>query len=200
HEIGHHGYLHTHPKTPEEEEEILEHGSRVLERLTGKRPRGFRSPGAGLSTNMVGLLLKHGFSYDSSLMADDFTPYYMRLGDAAPPDGPYQFGRPIDVVEIPFTWGLDDFPAFEHVQSRGGIQPGLSSPNAVYEIWSGDFDYLYERLGAGVYTLTMHPQVIGRGHRLLMLERLYRHITSRRDVRFATKAQVASTWRREHPL
>ena len=24
----------------------------------------------------------------------------------------------------------------------------------------------------GVFTLTMHPQVIGRGHRLLMLERL----------------------------
>ena len=24
----------------------------------------------------------------------------------------------------------------------------------------------------GVFTLTMHPQVIGRGHRMLMLERL----------------------------
>src|SRR5207253_7181222 len=70
-------------------------------------------------------------------------------------------------VEIPFTWGLDDFPAFEYVTIRGSIQQGLSSPSAVYEIWKGDFDYLYDRMGEGVYTLTMHPQVIGRGHRLL---------------------------------
>ena len=79
---------------------------------------------------------------------------------------PISSAPPIDVVEIPFTWGLDDFPAFEYVTSRGGIQQGLSSPSAVYEIWAGDFDYLYDRIGEGVYTLTMHPQVIGRGHRL----------------------------------
>ena len=200
HEIAHHGYLHTHPKTVEEEEEVLDRGSRVIERLTGRKPLGFRSPGAGLSESMVGLLAKRGFLYDSSLMADDFTPYYMREGDRAPVDGPYQFGRAVDVVEIPFTWGLDDFPAFEHVQSRAGIQPGLASPSAVYEIWSGDFDYLYDRLGKGVYTLTMHPQCIGRGHRLLMLERLLRHIDSHRGVRFATMSEVANEYRTSHPL
>ncbi|MGO9603268.1 MAG: polysaccharide deacetylase family protein [Candidatus Binataceae bacterium] len=200
HELGNHGYLHTHPKSPEDEEQILVHGNEVLTRMTGRKPIGFRSPGAGLSENMVGLLVKHGFSYDSSLMGDDFTPYYMRIGDQAPADGPYVFGKPVDVVELPFTWGLDDFPAFEYVTSRGGIQQGLASPNAVYDIWAGDFDYLYNRIGAGVYTLTMHPQVIGRGHRLLMLERLVDHIRSHRDVEFATMAQVAATWRRANPI
>ncbi|MGO9450223.1 MAG: polysaccharide deacetylase family protein [Candidatus Binataceae bacterium] len=200
HELGNHGYLHTHPKSPEDEEQILVHGNEVLTRMTGRKPIGFRSPGAGLSKNMVGLLVKHGFSYDSSLMGDDFTPYYMRIGDQAPADGPYVFGKPVDVVELPFTWGLDDFPAFEYVTSRGGIQQGLSSPNAVYDIWAGDFDYLYNRIGAGVYTLTMHPQVIGRGHRLLMLERLVDHIRSHRDVEFATMAQVAARWRRANPI
>jgi peptidoglycan/xylan/chitin deacetylase (PgdA/CDA1 family) len=200
HEIGNHGYLHTHPKSPEEEEQILLHGNSVLERMLGRKPVGFRSPGAGLSGNMVGLLLKHGFLYDSSLMSDDFTPHYIRAGDQAPADGPYLFGRNVDVVELPFTWGLDDFPAFEYVTSRSGIQQGLASPNAVYDIWAGDFDYLYDKLGAGVYTLTMHPQVIGRGHRLLMLERLVRHIRSHRGVRFATMAETASEWRRSNPL
>jgi peptidoglycan/xylan/chitin deacetylase (PgdA/CDA1 family) len=200
HEIGNHGYLHTHPKSPEEEEEILEHGNRVLVRMTGAQPAGYRSPGAGLSENMVGLLLKHGFLYDSSLMADDFSPYYMRQGDQAPADGAYVFGRSIEVVELPFTWGLDDFPAFEYVASRAGIQPGLASPNAVYDIWAGDFDYLYDRIGAGVYTLTMHPQVIGRGHRLLMLERLVRHLASHRGVKFATMSDAALAWKRAHPL
>jgi peptidoglycan/xylan/chitin deacetylase (PgdA/CDA1 family) len=200
HEIGNHGYFHSHPKSPEDEEKILVRGNEALMRITGKRPVGFRSPGAGLSYNMVSLLLKHGFAYDSSLMSDDFTPHYMREGDSAPEDGPYQFGKPIGVVEIPFTWGLDDFPAFEYVTSKGGIQQGLSSPSAVYEIWAGDFDYLYDRLGEGVYTLTMHPQVIGRGHRLLMLEKLVEHIRSRPGVTFATMSEVASEFCRINPL
>jgi len=86
------------------------------------------------------------------------------------------------------------------VTSRAGIQPGLSSPSAVYEIWAGDFDYLYDRIGEGVYTLTMHPQVIGRGHRLLMLERLIRHIQSHRGVEFKTMLEVATSWKKSHPL
>jgi peptidoglycan-N-acetylglucosamine deacetylase len=46
----------------------------------------------------------------------------------------------------------------------------------------------------------MHPQVIGRGHRLLMLERLVRHIRNHSGVEFLTMAQVASTWRQAHPV
>lgn len=200
HEIGNHGYLHSRPKSPEDEAAILDRGNEVLTRMTGRRPRGYRSPGAGLSYNMVELLRERGFAYDSSLMGDDFSPYYLRSGDVASDDGPYIFGTPIEVVEIPFTWGLDDFPAFEYVTSRAGIQPGLSSPSAVYEIWAGDFDYLYDHIGEGVYTLTMHPQVIGRGHRLLMLERLIRHIQSHRGVEFKTMLEVATAWKQSHPL
>ena len=200
HEIGNHGYLHSRPKSPEDEAAILERGNDVLTRMTGRRPLGYRSPGAVLSYNMVELLRERGFAYDSSLMGDDFSPYYLRRGDLASNDGPYVFGNPIDVVEIPFTWGLDDFPAFEYVTSRAGIQPGLASPSAVYEIWAGDFDYLYDRIGEGVYTLTMHPQVIGRGHRLLMLERLIRHIQSHRGVEFKTMLEVATSWKQSHPL
>jgi peptidoglycan/xylan/chitin deacetylase (PgdA/CDA1 family) len=200
HEIGNHGYLHSRPKSPEDEAAILDRGNDVLTRMTGRRPLGYRSPGAGLSYNMVELLRDRGFAYDSSLMGDDFSPYYLRIGDVASDDGPYVFGKPIDVVEIPFTWGLDDFPAFEYVTSRAGIQSGLSSPSAVYEIWAGDFDYLYDHIGEGVYTLTMHPQVIGRGHRLLMLERLIRHIQSHRGVEFKTMLEVATAWKQSHPL
>ena len=200
HEIGNHGYLHSHPKSPEDEAAILDRGNHVLTRMTGRRPLGYRSPGAGLSYNMVELLHQRGFAYDSSLMGDDFSPYYLRSGDVASNDGPYHFGNQIEVVEIPFTWGLDDFPAFEYVTSRAGIQQGLSSPNAVYEIWAGDFDYLYDRIGEGVYTLTMHPQVIGRGHRLLMLERLISHIQSHRGVEFKTMLEVANAWKEAHPI
>ncbi len=106
----------------------------------------------------------------------------------------------VGLVEIPFTWGLDDFVAFEHVWTRHSVNPGLAAPSRVYEIWSGDFDYLYDRIGHSVFCLTMHPQCIGRGYRMLMLERLIEHIRARDGVEFYTMADVAAAWRAEHPL
>jgi len=75
--------------------------------------------------------------------------------------------------------GLDDFPTFELIATRTTINTGFASPSQIYENWSGDFDYLYERMGQGVYILAMHPQTIGRGHRLLMLEGLFEHTRAR---------------------
>jgi peptidoglycan/xylan/chitin deacetylase (PgdA/CDA1 family) len=202
HEIGHHGYCHENPRSlsPEREREVMERGTAAIRAVTGQTPVGYRSPAWDLSACSVELLLDHGFLYDSSLMANDFSPYYCRIGDEARHDGPYVFGRRVPLVEIPVTWGLDDFPPFEFVWTAGGILPGLSAPSRVYETWSAEFDYLYERLGAGVFCLTMHPQVIGRGHRLLMLERLIRHMGGRPGVTFETMADVAARWKSENPL
>jgi len=41
----------------------------------------------------------------------------------------------------------------------------------------------------------MHPQCIGRGSRMLMLERLIDHMASRPGVTFATMEQVADDFR-----
>jgi hypothetical protein len=48
---------------------------------TGRKARGYRSPSWDLSPHSVELMLKHGFVYDSSMMGDDYTPYYARQGD-----------------------------------------------------------------------------------------------------------------------
>jgi hypothetical protein len=112
-------------------------------------------------------------------MGNDYTPYYCRIGDVPAQDGPYVFGHEVDMVEIPVTWELDDFPAFEWLY---GVNQGLSAASQFYERWAGDFDYLCEFGGEGVYCLTMHPQVIGRGHRLLMLHRLVEHMKERVGV------------------
>jgi hypothetical protein len=45
-------------------------------------------------------------------MGNDYSPYYCRVGDVPAKDGPYIFGREVEMVELPVTWGLDDFPAF----------------------------------------------------------------------------------------
>ena len=198
HEIGHHGYLHEDPLglgSREREREVLLRGLDALDRVAGVRPVGYRSPAWDNSPHTIELLLEHGFRYDSSLMGDDFTPYWCRIGDVLDADGPYRFGAAVDLVELPVSWELDDFPHFAYVSRGGAVRPGLSAPSKVEEIWRAEFDFLYREVPGGVLTPTMHPQVIGRGHRLLMLERLIAYYRGHDGVRFATMGAAAEAFR-----
>lgn len=200
HEIGHHNYCHENPRTLElpQERAVIERGIECISRLTGAAPAGYRSPAWDVSPNTLGLLQELGFVYDSSLMADDFRPYRPRAGDILNTDGPYVFGEPMDLVEVPVDWSLDDWPYFNVNWPAHHV--GLRTPDDVLDIWASEFHYLYEHVGSGVFTLTMHPQVIGRGHRLLMLERLIEYINAHKGVAFRTMSDVASGWAREHPF
>lgn len=197
HEIGHHGYCHENPVLLEEahERNILKKGVAALERVTGQRPLGYRSPSWDLSPNTIGLLLGHRFIYDSSMMGSDFTPYWCRQGDSFDLESPYRFGPQVDLVEMPVTWGLDDFPAFEYVSLPNKLYPGLRTPDDVFSIWIGDFDYMRQHVPGGVFTLTMHPQVIGRGHRMLLLERLLEYLSGLQGVRFARMIDHVKAWK-----
>lgn len=202
HEVGHHGYCHENPARLELEKEqaILERGIALIKDLTGRAPRGYRSPAGSFSPHTLRLLIDHGFLYDSSMLGNDFTPYYCRDGIKAAIDTPYDFGKSVDLVEMPFSWNLDDFPFFEYTSSRRGISQGLADPARVYDVWAGDFEYLYTKLGKGVFILTMHPQVIGRGHRMLMLERFIKDLKSHGGVTFSTMGDFVQRWKAEHPF
>jgi peptidoglycan/xylan/chitin deacetylase (PgdA/CDA1 family) len=196
HEIGHHGYLHENPidLSQEEEERVMQRGLDALMSVAGVRPVGYRSPSWDNSPHTIDLLLKYGFRYESSLMADDFTPYWPRTGDVIDPDGPYRFGEPVDLVELPVSWLLDDFPHFEYIRLPNRLAPGLSAASKVEEIWRDEFDFMVRDVPNGVYTLTMHPQVIGRGHRILMLERLIAHFRAA-GAEFTTLSTAADAFR-----
>ena len=109
--------------------------SRPSRRACAARPVGYRSPAWDFSERTAQLLCDFGFLYDSSLMGDDFEPYYMRSGDRAPDDAAYVFGRHVNVVELPVSWTLDDFPYFELDDSGGGLKPA----SQVEEIWREEF-------------------------------------------------------------
>ena len=196
HEIGHHGYLHENPSdlSLDEERRVLERGLQALDEICGVRPTGYRSPSWDNSVNTIPLLLDYGFRYESSLMATDFAPYWCRVGDEIVYDGPYHFGESVDLVEMPVSWILDDFPHFEYLRLGNRVYPGLSAPSKVEEIWLGEFDAMRRYEPDGVFTLTMHPQVIGRGHRLLMLERLIATLKEA-NAEFVTLGTAAERWR-----
>lgn len=201
HEIGYHGYCHEGPtsKRPfDEERAILLRSMECIERISGRAPVGQRLPGGNLGERWTRLLLENGFRYDSSMAPHDFAPTYHRLGDVPRSDGPYEFGAEVDLVILPFDWNMDDAPYFSYEPGSG--RPGLRSPREVLEIWKDEFDYLHQRIGEGVFVLTMHPQTTGKGSRMLLLERLIDYIKGHEGVRFRTLETVAEEFRSAHPL
>lgn len=143
-----------------------------IRRVCGKPPRGYRSPAWDLSPVTIDLLLKHGFDYESSLMGHDDTPYFARRGDRVSADEPLVPGEVTRLVEMPISWSLDDHPHFEFLRTGDSIMPGLRNANSVLENFVDDFEYMTKTTDWGVLTYTFHPYVIGRGHRMMMLERL----------------------------
>jgi peptidoglycan/xylan/chitin deacetylase (PgdA/CDA1 family) len=191
HEIAAHNHVHETPVglSPEEEEAVMAHAETALEEVTGMRPRGYRSPAWDLSEATLKLLAARGYVYDSSMMADDFTPYKARLADRVAADGSVTFGEETDVWEFPVAWELDDFPYFHYA----GKAPahGLRSPREVEDIWFDEFDYCRRHVADGVFTLTCHPQVIGRGPRMAMLDRLIGRMKAEADVAFSSMIDAA---------
>ncbi len=197
HELVHHGWVHENPAEFDEtgERNLLDRGLEALEKVAGTRPVGYRSPAWDFSERTVDLLIEYGFLYDSSCMGHDFYPYYLRTGDQWDTDSAYAFGTVTGLVELPVTWGLDDFPVSEFVM---GMNEGLRAPSAVEESWRDDFDYGKANCPGGLFTLTLHPQTIGRGNRMLMLERLLQHFKDSGAI-FETMADYALRWKENNP-
>lgn len=191
HEIAGHGYLHEGPEalTRDEEVAVLEKSERCFERMLGLRPRGYRAPSWEPGPHTIALLAERGYVYDSSLMAEDYRPYRPRLGDVVELDGTYSQGKPGPIVELPVAYELDDFPYFNLVSNTP--LRGLRNPDDVFAIWLGEFEYCHASVEDGIYVLTMHPQVIGRGPRIAMLERLVAKLKGRSGVTFSTMIDAA---------
>ncbi|WP_207538293.1 polysaccharide deacetylase family protein [Sabulicella rubraurantiaca] len=196
HEIGHHGWSHVPPAQLEakREAEEFERAVAAIKELTGQGPQGYRSPAWDISDRTLDLCLKHGCSYDSSMMGHDCEPYFARRGDKVEPDQPMVFGETIDLVEMPISWSLDDHPHFEFIRTKEQILPGLANANAVLENWIADFEYMRRTTEWGMLVYTFHPYVIGRGHRMLILEKLIDELT-RQGAEFLTLDEVQQEFR-----
>jgi hypothetical protein len=58
------------------------------------------------------------------------------------------------------------------VRSEESLRQGLKPAGGVLDNWVHDFLYLKERHEWGVLTYTCHPFISGRGHRIMMLEKV----------------------------
>jgi peptidoglycan/xylan/chitin deacetylase (PgdA/CDA1 family) len=211
HEIGAHGYSHENPiaMTPKQEEDVLARSVELIEKVSGKRPRGYVAPWWEMSPATSELLLKYGFTYDHSQGYNDFEPFYARVGDqwtkidyskeAAEWMKPLVRGKEIDLVEIGANWYVDDLPPMMFIKGSPNSH-GFVNPRDIEELWRDQFDWVYANLDYAVFPLTIHPDVSGRPQVLLMLDRLIGYINQHEGVEWVTMEQAADDFRRRQPF
>ena len=199
HEIAHHGWTHVPPDSLDLEQEEAEMilANEAIETLCGRRAQGYRSPAWDLSPHTLDLLVKYGFFYESSMMGHDYLPYRVRQQDVIKLHEPMQFGEETSLIEMPISWSQDDHPHFE---MRNDLRrSGHRNATSVMENWIDDFVYMTRYTDWGIITYTCHPYVIGRGHRMLMLERF---VTKLRTLgaEFMSMDNAARLYDERYPL
>jgi len=195
HEVGCHGWFHEDFSILDvpTQRSILERSIEAVVRFTGAAPRGHRAPYWELGAETLELIEDVGFVYDSSLMADDYRPYLVRRGDRHTIERGTTFGPPGQLIEIPVYWTFDDWPLFEPDYATG--RDGLNAPSKILEIWTAELRYAYEHAPGGLITITMHPECIGRGHRMAMVEAFIAEAKSYDGVVFDRLDVYLERWR-----
>lgn len=210
HEIGVHGYSHENPiaMTREQESAVLDRSIELIERTTGVRPTGCVAPWWEFSPATSELLLERGIKYDHSLMHNDFTPYYTRVGDSwtnidysQPAETwmkPLVRGQETKLVEIPANWYLDDLPPMMFIKASPNSH-GFVNPRHLEESWRDQFDWVYREMNDAIFPMTIHPDVSGRPQVQLMLERLIEHINGHDGIHWSTFDEIADDFIARNP-
>src|SRR4249920_765221 len=184
HELGHHGYSHVpyHALSDDEQRRDVERALESLERITGRRPDGFRAPWWELTNSTPALLAELGFSWDSSMMDDD-RPYLL------------DSGRGI-LVEMPVHWMLDDWEQYAFLPEPH-IGAVIESPAKVLDLWGGELEALADEGGLVVHT--SHPFLSGRPSRVVTLERVVERARELGGVWVAPAGEIAAHTRTAIP-
>jgi peptidoglycan/xylan/chitin deacetylase (PgdA/CDA1 family) len=184
HEIALHGWIHERNSILpiEAERDLMLRSADVLEKVSGKRPVGIRTPSWDFSPNTLALIKEMGLLYDSSLMAD-VDCYELMMN-----------GVNTGVIELPVEWIRDDAVYF-NMNRFASLRPQIS-PTDVFDIFKREFDGAYEE--GGLFQLTMHPHVTGYRSRIWILKELIAYMKSKKDVWFASHADIVRYVKNAH--
>ncbi|GAA6012633.1 hypothetical protein JCM10207_009063 [Rhodosporidiobolus poonsookiae] len=210
HELGLHGYSHECPikMTVEQQRDVLDKSIELLTQLTGKAPIGHTTCWWETSKESIKLLRERGIEYDHSSQAHDCQPFYCRdedtwhkidyTKDATTWMKPLERGNMTDLVQIPANWYLDDLPPHMYIKAFGNSH-GYVDTDTTLKLWKKHFDYFYREEDWFVFPLTIHPDVSGRPHVLMMLEELIEYLQGFEGVEFVTMETINREFRERNP-
>jgi len=207
HELGLHNYTHELPilLSVEQEKDVLVRSIDVLQRFTGKKPRGYTAPGWTPSKNTVKLLEELGVEYDHSFMAHDCQIFYAPdfsdqdwIGpNFSQPAGswmsPLQKFKASSIPCVPASVSLDDWPAL-----CASIFPeprGFTDTYVVEKQWIEQFDFFYEHYDEFVFPMSIHPQCSGKPHVYKMLCRIIDYINQHEGVEWVTFGEMVDEFK-----
>ena len=147
----------------------------TLEKITGVRPVGIRTPSWDFSPNTLAITREMGLDYDSSMMADD--DCYELLLD----------GEPTGVVELPVEWIRDDAVYF-NMNRFAGLRPDTAAVGRVRHLHGASSTWRGRRAACSSSPCTRTTR--GYRSRIWVLEELIQHAKARGSVWFATHADI----------
>ena len=141
---------------------------------------------------------------DHSFSHHDCLPYYLRTGDkwtpidySKQPDHwmkPLEKGPETGLVEIPANWYLDDLPPMMFIKKAPNSH-GWVNPRDVEDLWRDHFDFFYREYDDFCFPVTVHPDVAGHPHVILMLERLIEYISSKPGVKWVKMEDICDDFK-----
>jgi allantoinase len=150
-----------------EQRDIISKSMATITKATGKRPRGWRSPGFSSNFYTPDILAEEGVRYMSDWSNDD-QPYPINVKKGS------LIGLPSDQV--------DDLRF-----------PNMCSED-YYQTIKDHFDTLYHdgAIQARTFGFCLHTFAIGRPHRISILDKILQYMQSQKGVWFATGWEIAS--------
>jgi peptidoglycan/xylan/chitin deacetylase (PgdA/CDA1 family) len=170
HEVAGHGYHHEVARdlTLEQEREVIQKTTAMIEKRAGKRPLGWRS--CTQSPNSLELLMEHGYLWNSNSFSFDLPFLWEHEGST--------------LVELP-RQPFGDGRAYGHNDS--------GDPNHALVIWKGMFDEFYEesKFGPTFCPFQFHPFISSRPGRARALKEIIQYMGKHEGVWFARGSEVA---------
>ena len=156
-----HGYLQRPMHHVEDQKKAIADTVATIRGFTGKKPRGWESPGLTETYETIDWLAEAGIEYVADWVLDD-QPCTIETTH-----GP--------VVSVPYTVEMNDIAmmVLQHHPSEEWLRRGIDT-----------FDRLYQdgEKTARVMAISVHPYITGAPHRIGYLEKLYEYILQRPGV------------------
>ncbi|MCZ6623022.1 MAG: polysaccharide deacetylase family protein [Deltaproteobacteria bacterium] len=160
--------------TQKEQRDDIKRTVNAFQKVLGFKPQGFIMPGERPTDDTPKILIDLGYKYWMCFLHEDL-PYVLKVG------------RGELVLTSYGVWMTDH---------RTGRADAGRTPRELLQIWKDHFDWIYEEGGdyPGFMSLGLHPFLIGRPFRAIILREFYRYAKGHAGVWFPRGIDLANYW------
>jgi len=173
-----HGFTQRNMQKVENEREDIRKTADVIEKATGKRPRGWLGPGLTETWDTPDLLKQEGYDYVADWVLDD-QPVWLKT-------------KTTPIVNIPYTQECNDVAMMliQHHKASEYQDRALDQFEQIYEDAADS---------ARIMALVIHPYIMGAPHRAKYFRRIFEVIRQKPDVAFMTGEQILDWYLKTGP-